>query len=147
MDTKSILSNGEPEKDIESKQVAKQSNDLRYTLNVSNLSYRPRRHLVRQGLLWFRRQVTEMNIGWLLPSLRTIKPHEDSVLHRINFSCRGGELTTVLGDEEETRKLMHLIAGRTRTGHFDGEILLSGAGISNKTYYHDQVAFVPSVSY
>jgi ABC-type uncharacterized transport system ATPase subunit len=148
MDIKSILSNGEGQRDVEStKNAALVEDHNRYTLHVSNFSFRPRRHVVGHAVLYLRHKISEFNVGWLLPSLKTMKIHDELVLHRINFACRGGELTTVIGDEEETRKLMHLIAGRTKTGDFDGDILLSGPRIDKTTYYQDQVAFVPSVSF
>jgi ABC-type uncharacterized transport system ATPase subunit len=139
--------------DIEAKEAAKNkevqgtSDHNKYCLHVVNFSYKPRRHLVKQGLQAFREQMTKFNIGWLFPSLRQVKAgmHRDLVLHRINFAARGGEITAIVGHHDEARELLHMVCGRTKTGNFDGDILLSGPGIDNTSYYHDNVAFVPAV--
>lgn len=135
--------------DVESK-IAKANGDghgdLRYKLHVSNFSYRPFRKLGKEFWLSARALAVKYKLDFLFPFMQGFKPHEDLVLHRINFATRGGELTVLLGKEDECRELIHLIAGRTKLGNFDGDILLSGSTINESTYYHDQVAFVPSVS-
>jgi hypothetical protein len=143
MNVQNILHGNAENHDLESKTV---DHSERYSLHVLNFSYKPRRHVVKETLVKVRREISKYYQGWLLPSLRTLKPHQDLILHRLNFAARGGELTVCIGRDDEARELLHLISGRTKTGNFDGDIILSGPNVTPSTYYHDQVAFVPSVS-
>ena len=146
MDVKNILhGDGNPEGDIESKDAGTRNEDSKYTLHVTNFSYRPFRKVGKEFWLYLKSLAIKYNIQFLFPYMQGFAPHQDLVLHRMNFALRGGELAVLLGTEDESRELIHVIAGRTKMGNFDGDISLSGPGISESTYYHDQTAFVPSV--
>lgn len=148
MEIKNVLHDEEnADQDVESKEIVKYNGDgERYALHVSNFSYRPFRKVGKEFWLYLKSLAVKYNIQSLFPYMHGFAPHQDLVLHRMNFAVRGGELAVLIGKEDECRELLHLIAGRTKLGNFDGDILLSGPKISESTYYHDQVAFVPSVN-
>ena len=87
---------------------------------------------------------------WIQPYLRKIQQtksatHINSCLQNVNFTCYGGELTAVVGNDDERSSLIHLLAGRLTTGEFDGDIVLTSPCMSSKSYYYDNVTFVQKV--
>lgn len=120
----------------------------RVVLQVSNLSYNPGKHILKDSLQYVRRKMDEANIGWVFPELKSFKAvtSRDVVLHRMHFNAFGGELVGILGNKDERKELISLLAGRRKHGEFDGQVLLSGPNISEAKYYYDNVAYVHSVS-
>lgn len=115
---------------------------------VSDLSYTPPKRLGRYLLDTFRRKLTEYNMNWVAPSLRAINSNNfhDVPLRRVNFSAVGGELTAIIGGSSDRHELINLLSGRMNSGEFDGQVLLSGPGITKGSYYYDKMAFVQRVS-
>jgi hypothetical protein len=124
------------------------NNDEKFVLQLKDLSFTPSKQLVRHAVEYGRNMLTEYKLNWLFPALKRIGTTElqDAPLHRINCSVVSGELTAIIGSNRERQELINLMVGRMNTGEFDGDILLSGPGITNNSYFYDKMAFVQRVS-
>lgn len=120
----------------------------RVTLRVANLSYCPNKHMVKEAFQYLRKKMDSANVGWIFPGLKDYYSvtSKDLALHRMNFNAYGGELVGIMGNVDERKELINILAGRTRAGEFDGNVSLSGPHISEHTYFYDKVAYVHSVS-
>lgn len=130
-----------------SKVIENPGNREIFTLHVKNLQYVPAHSLFEQ-FEYARYLLSTYNMSWLFPCYRG--KHRElkqtgSTIHCINFKAKTGELVGVLGSSVERFELMHLLAGRKKTGFFDGHISLAGGTINRSTFYYDNVAFVQKV--
>eukprot|EP01039_Chlorochromonas_danica_P008620 gene8620-9499_t len=93
---------------------------------------------------FLKEKLSAFQAGWILPSLKDVNmdAHSDVPLHRVHFYAKSGEVTAVLGKQFERHQLMTLLGGRKRHGKFDGDILLSGPGLTEQSYYYDHMAYV-----
>lgn len=121
----------------------------KWILHVQDLSYKPPRRLVKGTFEYLRTTMTKYQLSWLIPpAIKQINSQgfQDTPLRRINFSAKGGELTAIIGSNNERRELINLLTGRMSDGEFDGDILLTGPNINKASYYYDNIAFVQRVS-
>lgn len=130
-----------------SKVIENPGNRETFTLHVKNLQYVPA-HSLFEHFEYVRYWLSTYNMSWLFPCYRgnhrELKP-KGSTIHCINFKAKTGELVGVLGSSVERFELMHLLAGRKKTGFFDGHISLTGGTINRSTFYYDNIAFVQKV--
>lgn len=135
---------GVPQVDAESKHWEDQEY---YSLHVIDLSYSAGLSTLGKLIEFTKAKIIDYKLKWIIPSLRLKKSdiHTDAPLQRVHFSAMGGEVTAVLGDSKERSELMNLLGGRKRYGRFDGDIRLSGPGLTNSTYYYDNMAYVQKV--
>lgn len=117
-------------------------------LQVQDLSFTPPKRLVKGTLEYLRTAFTEYKLTWLVPAIKAFNSQNfhDTPLRKINFSARGGELTAIIGSNNERMELINLLAGRMNSGEFDGDVMLSGPNITKSSYYYDNMAFVQRVS-
>jgi hypothetical protein len=130
-----------------SKVIENPGNREIFTLHVKNLQYLPA-HSLFEHFEYARYWLSTYNMSWLFPCYRG--KHRElklkgSTIHCINFKAKTGELVGVLGSSVERFELMHLLAGRKKTGFFDGHISLTGGKINMSTFYYDNIAFVQKV--
>jgi ABC-type uncharacterized transport system ATPase subunit len=120
-----------------------------FVLQVQDLSYTPPQRWVKDVFEKVRTTMTERRLTWMLPSVKEYNSQNlhDTPLRKINFSARGGELTAIIGSQNERAELVQLMAGRMNSGEFDGDIMLSGPNINRSSYYYDNMAFVQRVSH
>lgn len=115
-----------------------------YALHVQNLAFQPSRGMINQELV--QQYMHQLKLGWLIPSLKeSTTSFRESTLHRVRFTAHGGELTGLIGSRHERRELVRLLVGRQHRGFYDGNIALSGPGITAKSYYYDNVSYVQTV--
>lgn len=128
--------------------VVEEANDEKLALHVIDLSYSPPKEFLKNVYEVLRGKMNELKIGWVFPSLREVHrtAYRHVPLRRINFTAVAGEVTAILGNHNERHQVISLLAGRTISGHYDGEIFLSGKGIDTTSYYYDKMAYVQRVS-
>lgn len=115
-------------------------------LRVKDLEYYPRRKFVAESLSLIRRKISDYKLEWILPgNLKYLKEIPEASLLNIAFDALSGQITAILGTESERKSLIHLLAGRKKSGKYDGDASLCGDYYNQDYYYYENVAFVPEV--